>query len=75
VPCLSSCLKAGTKQIEKDEQMATYYVTVRVDFSYEVEADSEELAEAEGWKYEDHLYSGEVYSIDVEEKEEEEEEN
>jgi hypothetical protein len=55
--------------------MATYYVTVRVDFSYEVEANSEELAEAEGWNYEDHLYSGEVYSIDVEEKEEEEEEN
>jgi hypothetical protein len=73
VPCLSSCLKAGTN--ERMKKMATYYVTVRVDFSYEVEADSEELAEAEGWKYEEHLYSGEVYSIDVEEKEEEEEEN
>jgi hypothetical protein len=48
--------------------MATYDVKVVVTYMYEVEADSEKEAEEQGWHYEDYAYSGEVYSIDVEEQ-------
>lgn len=47
--------------------MATYNVKVVVEFEYEVEADDEAAAEAEGWNWEDHKFSGQVDSIEVEE--------
>ena len=53
--------------------MPTYDVKVIVEYFYEVEADSREEAEEQGWHYEDYSYSGEVYSIDVDEQEEDEE--
>lgn len=53
--------------------MATYNVKVIVEYEYEVEADSEEQAEAEGWKYEDYANWSSVYSIDVEDITEEDE--
>jgi hypothetical protein len=40
-----------------------YAVKVTVEYYYEVEADGEAAAEAEGWNYEDHKYGAEVYSI------------
>jgi hypothetical protein len=46
--------------------MSLYRVQVRVDFDYEIEADSEAEAEAEGWKWEEYAPWSEVYSIDVE---------
>lgn len=55
--------------------MATYYVKTIVEFSNEVEADSEAEAEAIGWKWEDELHYDGVYSIDVELISEEEEED
>lgn len=48
--------------------MPTYDVTVIVEYNYEVEADNEIEAEEQGWHYEDYAYSGEVYSIEVEEQ-------
>ena len=53
--------------------MPTYDVKVIVEYNYEVEANSEKEAEEQGWMYEDYAYSGEVYSIDVDERIEEEE--
>lgn len=53
--------------------MPTYDVKVIVEYNYEVEANSEKEAEEQGWMYEDYAYSGEVYSIDVDEQIEEEE--
>jgi hypothetical protein len=47
-------------------------IKVRVDYQYEVEAENEAEAEELGWHYEDHAYSGEVYSIKVDEQEEDE---
>jgi hypothetical protein len=55
--------------------MPIYDVKVVVEYFYEVEADNEEQAEEQGWHYEDHAYSGEVYSIKVDEQPEEEEED
>jgi hypothetical protein len=46
---------------------------VTVDYYYEVEAENEAAAEELGWHYEDYAFSGEVYSIKVDEQEEEEE--
>lgn len=43
-----------------------YGVKVTVEYYYEVEVSSETEAEAQGWNYEDHAYSGEVYSIKTE---------
>lgn len=54
--------------------MPTFDVKVIVEYNYEVEAETPELAEEQGWFYEDHAYSGEVYSIDVDEQPEEEDE-
>lgn len=48
--------------------MPTYDVKVIVEYNYEVEADTLEEAEKQGWMYEDYSYSGEVYSIDVDEQ-------
>lgn len=55
--------------------MPMYDVKVVVEYMYEVEADNEGDAEAEGWNYEDYAHSGEVYSIEVDEQPEEEEDN
>jgi hypothetical protein len=52
--------------------MPTYDVKVLVEYNYEVEADSDKEAEEQGWMYEDYAYSGEVYSIDIDEQPEEE---
>jgi hypothetical protein len=53
--------------------MPNYQITTTVEFTYEFNADSEESAEAEGWKYEDYKQYAEVYSIEVKELESEEE--
>jgi len=53
--------------------MPTYDIKVIVEYMYEVEADNEKQAEEQGWMYEDYAYSGDVYSIEVSEKEEDEE--
>lgn len=52
--------------------MPTYDLKVIVEYNYEVEAENETEAEELGWYYEDHSYSGEVYSIEVNEQEEDE---
>ena len=46
-------------------KMPMYDLKVVVEYFYEVEAETEEQAEELGWHYEDHAYSGEVYSIEV----------
>lgn len=57
--------------------MAKYQIDMRVDYSFEVEADSPEEAEKLAWEYDyqedTSSYDG-VYSIDVEEIEDDEEE-
>ena len=53
--------------------MPTYDIKVIVEYNYEVEAENEQEAEELGWHYEDYAFSGEVYSIDVDEQPEEEE--
>ena len=53
--------------------MGLYYVKVRVDLEYEVEAENEQEAEEQGWKWEDYTMFSEVYSINVEELESDEE--
>ena len=50
--------------------MPTYNVRVEVSFDYEVEADSAEQAEQEGWNWENYTIFSDVESIDVEEIEE-----
>jgi hypothetical protein len=60
--------------------MGRYYVQMKIDFAGEIEADSREDAEAKAWTSwgdtmdNDIQYDG-VYSIDVEELEEDEEED
>jgi hypothetical protein len=60
--------------------MPKYYVTMRVDFAGEIEADSKEDAEQKAWTSwgdtmdNDITYDG-IYSIDVEEVEEDEDED
>jgi len=53
--------------------MPIYDIKVIVEYNYEVEAENEVEAEEQGWHFEDYAYSGEVYSIDVDEQYEEEE--
>ena len=53
--------------------MARFAVTTMVTFYGEVEADTPEEAEAKGWEWEDELHYDGVYSIEVEELEEEDE--
>jgi hypothetical protein len=55
--------------------MNTYNVKVIVEYEYEVECDTEEEAEKEGWNYEEYGGFASVYSIDVEDITEEEEED
>lgn len=45
--------------------MAKYDIKVLVQYNYSVEADSQEEAEAEGWKYENYAHFAEVNSIYV----------
>lgn len=52
--------------------MATYKVSVRVDLEYEVECENESEATDQGWNWEDYIMHSEVYSIDVEELQEDE---
>jgi hypothetical protein len=52
--------------------MPRFYVRTMVEFSQEVEAEDEAAAEELGWNWEDGLYDG-VYTINVEELEDEEE--
>jgi hypothetical protein len=53
--------------------MPNYRVQVTVNFDYEIEAEDEAAAEQQGWNWEDYAAWSDVYSIDVEELEEEEE--
>ena len=55
--------------------MATYDVKVVVEYYYEVEAENEAEAIDLGWKYEDYQHFGEVYSIDVTNTSDEEDED
>ena len=55
--------------------MPTFDIKVIVEYNYEVEAETFKEAEEQGWMYEDYSYSGEVYSIEVDEQPEEEEED
>ncbi len=55
--------------------MPTYDIKVIVEYNYEVEAENAQEAEELGWHYEDYAFSGEVYSIDVDEQPEPEEED
>ena len=48
--------------------MPMYDLKVTVEYNYEVEADSAKEAEEQGWMYEDYAYSGEVYSIEIDEQ-------
>lgn len=50
--------------------MAKYYVKTIVEFGGEVEADTHEEAKSKGWEWEEELIYEGVYSIDVEELEE-----
>ena len=56
--------------------MATYNISMKVEYIFEVEADTPEEAESKAWEYDycedSSAYAG-VYSIDVEEVEEEDE--
>jgi hypothetical protein len=54
--------------------MPIYDVHVVVHYDMEIEADNAELAEQEAWNYDENCYNVEVYSIDVEEQEEVDEE-
>jgi len=50
--------------------MARYDVKVKVTYFYEVEADSDEAAEKQGWMYEDYAHFAEVEDITISEIEE-----
>ena len=52
--------------------MAKYDVKVNVTYFYEVDADSDEEAEKQGWMYENYAHFAEVDEISVYEQEEEE---
>ena len=58
--------------------MPKYFIKMRVDYAFEIEADSPEDAESKAWTYDYNedtaAYDG-VYSIDVEELDEDEEED
>lgn len=54
--------------------MATYRLGVVVEYDYEVEADSLEEAKEQGWDYENFAHFASVYSVDVYEVDDEEEE-
>jgi len=54
--------------------MPKFDIEVQVVYYYEVEADSEEEAEKQGWMYENYPYAGEVDWIKVTEQDEEDDE-
>jgi hypothetical protein len=56
-----------------EQDTKRYFVKVIVEYEYEVEADSREEAEEQGWDYQDYPYNASVYSIHAEELEEDEE--
>lgn len=45
--------------------MNTYNIKVTVEYEYEVEAETYEDAEKQGWEYEEYNYTGSVYDIEV----------
>ena len=53
--------------------MRKYYVSVEVMVNFEIDADSRDEAEAEGWDWETYKHFAEVVSIDVEDISEDEE--
>lgn len=55
--------------------MPKYYVKVMVEYSGEVEADSEKEAEEMGWDFDGELAYDGIYSIEVDEIEEVEDED
>ncbi len=55
--------------------MATYDVTVVVEYMYEVEAENEAEAIEQGWQYEDYAHFATVDSIDVTQISEDEDED
>jgi hypothetical protein len=71
--------RAKVVSSRKGKQMARYYVQMKIDFAGEIEAESREDAEQKAWTSwgdtmdNDIQYDG-VYSIDVEELEEDEDE-
>lgn len=54
--------------------MPTYEITTTVCYTFEIEADDYESAQAEGWNYEDYKQSAIVDSIDVTELESDDDE-
>ena len=57
----------------EEDTKKRYWVKVLVEYNYEVEADTAEEAEEQGWNYEDYRYNASVDEIKVEELEEGEE--
>lgn len=58
--------------------MAKFNICMKVDYVFEVEADTPEEAESKAWEYdyeEDRSSYAGVYSIDVEEMEDDDEDN
>lgn len=55
--------------------MGRYYVQTLVTFGGDVEADSQEEAEAKGWEWEDELLYEGVHEIQVEKYEDDEDED
>ena len=51
--------------------MPWYDIKVTVEVTYEVEANSQEEAEIEGWNYQNYLHFADVYSIEIDEQPEE----
>ena len=57
----------------EEDTKKRYWVKVLVEYDYEVEADTAEQAEEEGWNYEEYRYNASVSEIKVEELDEGEE--
>ncbi len=57
-----------SEEIEKP--VNRYSVTVMVEYVYDVECETKDQAEQEGWNYEEYPYAAQVYSIDVDLEEE-----
>ena len=55
--------------------MPTYDVKVIVEYNYEVEVQDEAEAIEQGWQYEDYAHFADVYSIDVTQTSDDEEED
>lgn len=50
---------------EMEKPVNRYGVKVVVEYYFDVEAETKEEAEEEGWNYEEYPFNAEVYSIDV----------